>query len=76
MKKFILGFFIGIAVLLVFLYLGGSRYMIIFGNKTEEAGEKLRPYEKGVQNAAKGAKKSAEKAFDKTKEKVKGYMEK
>lgn len=76
MKNFIFGFLIGIAVLLAFLYFGGPKYMVAFGNKTEQAGKKLEHYEKPVQDTAKGAARSVDKAYDKTKEKVKEYIKK
>lgn len=75
MKKVMLGILIGVFVLILFVYFGGSRYVKSFGTKTEEAGEKLEKIEKEMREKAKGAKKSVEKSFDKTvdttKEKVK-----
>ncbi|MBI5642520.1 MAG: hypothetical protein HY954_03485 [Deltaproteobacteria bacterium] len=83
MKKLLLGFILGIAVLAAFLYFGGAGYLKTFGAKTEEAGAKLEKYEKEIKDTAKEAKevvedtaKGAKKAVDKTTEKVKGYMPK
>lgn len=85
MKKVILGILLGVVVLAVFLYFGGSKCLRAFGSKTEEAGVKLEKYEKQfrektdeagktVKETAVSAKKTAARTYDKTKEKVKEYM--
>ncbi len=52
-REFMLGFLVGVAVVLAVMY--GPRYMIVFGNKAEQAGKKLENYKKPVKDAAKGA---------------------
>ena len=81
MKKLILGFILGVIVLAVFLFIGGARYLKVFGAKTEEAGTKLERVEKEMKESAKSAEKTAVVAKDKvkktaveTKEKVKKYI--
>lgn len=81
MKKLILGFIIGVVVLAAFLFLGGARYLKMFGAKTEEAGVKLERVEKEMKESAKSAEKTAVVAKDKVKktagearEKVKKYI--
>lgn len=74
MKKFLLGVLIGSIVLFAFVYLGGARYVKIFGTKTEEAGGKLEHVEKEMKEGAETAKKTVEKTVEKTKEKVKKFM--
>lgn len=68
MKKFIIGVVLGIIVLVVFLYLGGAKYVKIFGSKTEEAGAKLEKYEKRMKETAKDAGKAIEKTAEGAKE--------
>ena len=70
MKKFILGVIIGILALAAFLYFGGPKYLKIFGAKTEEAGERLERYEKGLKHTAEEAKESVGKTVEKTKKVV------
>lgn len=76
MKKFILGFFLGIAVLFAFLYFGGARYVKVFGVKTEEAGEKLEKYEKQIKESAgttgEKVKETAKSAGETVKETARG----
>ncbi len=76
MKNFILGFLIGVAVLLAFLYLGGPRYLVALGIRAQEAGQKLEHYEKPVKNTVNEAGQSVDKALDKTKMKVREYIRK
>lgn len=81
MKKILLGFILGALVLFLFLYFGGAKYLKTFGQKTEQAGEKLEGYEKQIKEKTEGAGKavretaeSAKKAAEKTKEKVEEYV--
>lgn len=83
MKKFFLGFFIGVVLLLAFFYLGGAGYLKTFGAKTEEAGAKLEVYEKEVKKTADEAKESvtetakdAREAVDSTVESTKKAVDK
>lgn len=75
MKKYLIGVLIGAIALFAFVYLGGARYLKIFGAKTEEAGGKLERVEKEMKQGAKSAKKSVEKTVEKTKETVKKYVD-
>ncbi|MBI1911938.1 MAG: hypothetical protein HYS21_08020 [Deltaproteobacteria bacterium] len=81
MKKIVLGILLGIVVLAVFLYFGGAKYVKTFGSKTQEAGQKLEKYEKGmkdtvkqteekVKETAKDAKEAVDKTVDSTKKAV------
>lgn len=69
MKKFIFGVIIGILALGAFLYFGGPKYLKLFGAKTEQAGERLEKYEKGL-------KRSADEATDKLKDTAETVKEK
>lgn len=62
-----LGIFIGVVLLYLFIYLGGADYLKAFGKKTEQAGEGLKQYEKGVKDVG-------DKVLEKAKEKVKERM--
>ncbi len=82
MKRFILGFLIGVAALVLFVYYGGAGYMVDLGSRTERAGKKLQTYERQLkktvsetQQSIKQTKKEAVKAVEKTKEKVKGLVD-
>lgn len=70
MKKFIIGVIIGIVVLAAFLYLGGPKYMKIFGAKTEEAGERLERYEKGLKQTTDEAAEKLKDTAETVKEKA------
>lgn len=70
MKKVIAGIIIGIVLIIVFLYFGGSRYLKSFGEKTEEAGDKIQKYERTLKDSVDSAKDSVEKS----KERIKKYM--
>lgn len=81
MKKILAGVFIGVILIVAFLYFGGSKYVREFGSKTEETGVKLEKYEKEVKETAKEVKESAEDAteavgdtIDKTAKKVKEFI--
>lgn len=82
MKKFLLGFIIGILALACFFYFGGSKYLKAFGSKTEQAGEQLEKYEKKFKKTAKETTEAvretasgAKEAVETTKEKVKGIVD-
>lgn len=70
MKKFILGVIIGILALAAFLYFGGPKYLKIFGAKTEEAGERLEKYEKGLKHTAEEATEKVKETAETVKEKA------
>jgi hypothetical protein len=54
MKKFILGVFMGILLIILFTYLGGGAALKIVGKKTIELGEKVEVYEKALKNLTEG----------------------
>ena len=70
MIKFILGVLIGILALAAFLYLGGPKYMQIFGAKTEEAGQRLEKYEKGLKHNTEEAAETVKETAETVKEKA------
>lgn len=70
MKKFILGVIIGVLALAAFLYFGGPKYLKIFGAKTEEAGERLEKYEKGLKHTAEEATEKVKETAETVKEKA------
>ena len=71
MKKLILGFIIGVAVLVFFLYLGGSKYVKALGVRTEQAGEKLEGYERKLKRTAREASEVLRDTASDTKDAVK-----
>lgn len=75
MKKFLLGFFIGVILLLAFFYLGGAGYLKTFGAKTEETGAKLEVYEKEVKKTADEAKETVAGTAKDAKEAVEDTVE-
>jgi hypothetical protein len=50
MKKFILGIFIGILLIVLFTYLGGGTALKIVGQKTIQIGERVEVYEKALKD--------------------------
>ena len=62
-----LGIFVGVVLLYLFIYFGGADYLKTFGKKTEQAGEGLKHYEKGVKDVG-------DRVLEKAKEKVKERM--
>jgi hypothetical protein len=50
MKKFILGIFIGILLIVLFTYLGGGTALKIVGQKTIQVGERVEVYEKALKD--------------------------
>jgi hypothetical protein len=52
MKKFILGVFIGVLLIILFTYLGGGAALKIVGKKTIELGERVEVYEKALKDVA------------------------
>lgn len=54
MKKFILGVFIGILLIIIFIYLGGGAALKIVGKKTIELGERVEVYEKAFKDVTQG----------------------
>ncbi|MBI5886658.1 MAG: hypothetical protein HZB85_08800 [Deltaproteobacteria bacterium] len=74
MIKMFMGFCIGVAVMLAFLYLGGGTWLREFGSTTERAGAHLEVYEKRLKESTQGAEKAAGKTIEKTKEKVGQYV--
>jgi hypothetical protein len=54
MKKFILGIFIGIILILLFTYLGGGSALKTVGEKTIEVGERVEVYEQALKDATQG----------------------
>jgi len=54
MKKFILGIFIGILLIIIFTYLGGGAALKIMGKKTIELGERVEVYEKALKDVTEG----------------------
>ncbi|MBI5562378.1 MAG: hypothetical protein HY894_05955 [Deltaproteobacteria bacterium] len=73
MKKIILGFFLGVVILVVFLYFGGARWLRSFASSTERAGERLEQYEKRLHDSTKDAEKAGAAAIEKTKDTVRKY---
>lgn len=67
MIKVILGIFLGIFLLYLFIYFGGADYLEVVGKKTEKAGKELKQYEKNV-------KETTDKVLEKAKDKVKEKM--
>ncbi len=61
MKKFILGVFIGILLIVLFTYLGGGAALKIVGKKTIELGEKVEVYEKALKDVTDGIMKERRK---------------
>jgi hypothetical protein len=61
MKKFILGIFIGILLIILFTYLGGGAALKIVGKKTIELGEKVEIYEKALKDVTEGLRKGTGK---------------
>lgn len=70
MKKVILGFFLGIIALGLFLYFGGGRYVKALGVKTEEAGTRLETYEKKMKETTKDAGSTVKEKTEGAKETV------
>ena len=60
MKKFILGIFIGIILILLFTYLGGGSALKTVGEKTIEVGERVEVYEQALKDATQGLWKKKE----------------
>jgi len=54
MKKFILGIIIGVALIVVFIYLGGGNALKDVGKKTIEVGERVEVYEKALKDVTQG----------------------
>ena len=52
MKKFILGVFIGVLLIILFTYLGGGAALKIAGKKAIELGERVEVYEKALKDVA------------------------
>lgn len=52
MKKFILGIFIGVVLIVLFTYLGGGSALKTVGKKTIEVGERVEVYEQALKDAA------------------------
>ena len=52
MKKFILGVFIGVLLIIVFTYLGGGTALKVVGKKTIELGERIEVYEKTLKDVS------------------------
>ena len=69
-KNIILGIFLGILLLYIFIYFGGADRIKVFGKKTVQTGEELKQYEKTVKDATIQIEKKLEKAKDKVKEKI------
>lgn len=68
--QIILGIFMGIVFLYLFIYFGGADYLAAFGRKTEQAGKELKQYEKDVRNSA----GKVEDVFEKAKDEVKDRL--
>jgi hypothetical protein len=52
MKKFILGIFIGVLLIILFTYLRGGAALKIAGRKAIELGERVEVYEKALKDVA------------------------
>jgi len=70
MINIIIGMFLGIVLLYLFVHFGGADYLMTFGRKTEQAGEELKQYEKDIKDTTIKFEKMLEKAKDKVKDKV------
>lgn len=68
MKKFIVGFIIGIIALVAFVYFGGGEYVRSMGKSTNRAGKIIQRYEKKMKKAVGGVRDAAEEKVDRTKE--------
>ena len=55
-KRVILGMICGIVLFLLFMFFGGSEYLMKFAKKTEEASIKLEVYEQKIRESAEEAK--------------------
>ena len=55
-KRVILGMICGIVLFLLFMFFGGSEYLMKFAKKTEEASVKLEVYEQKIRESAEEAK--------------------
>ena len=53
MTRFLIGIFLGILLLFLFLYLGGPGYLETFGKKAEETGKNLKKYEQTTRETTK-----------------------
>ncbi|MFQ5465210.1 MAG: hypothetical protein ACE5EI_04710 [Thermodesulfobacteriota bacterium] len=76
MKKFVLGFLLGVLALALFVYYGGGDYLKAAGSRTEEAGKALKGYEKKMKRSIEGVREKAGETVERTKEKVQGTREK
>lgn len=76
MKKFIVGFIIGIIALAAFVYFGGGEYVGSMGKSTQRAGKIIQGYEKKMKKAVGGLRESAEERVDKTRERFNDKTEK
>ncbi|MBI5599695.1 MAG: hypothetical protein HY890_08190 [Deltaproteobacteria bacterium] len=70
MKKVILGIILGLVMFVVFIAFGGARYMVRFGKKTIDAGQKLQVYEKEIKESAGKAGEKIAETGKATKEKI------
>jgi hypothetical protein len=69
MKKFILGIFIGILLIVLFTYLGGGTALKIVGQKTIQVGERVEVYEKALKDITQGLMKERHTANEAEKKK-------
>lgn len=87
MKKMILGAVIGAIIVLLFIFLGGGKYVSKFGVETERVGKRLQKVEGLMKKSAKemqkkagktatSVKKSVESTTEKVREKVESATEK
>lgn len=66
MKKFFLGIFIGVVLILLFTYLGGGSALKTVGEKTIEVGERVEVYEQALKDVTQGLLKKKEEGAKET----------
>ncbi len=70
MKKVILGAVIGAIVVLLFIFLGGGKYVSKLGVETERVGHRLQKVEGSMKKSVKGVQKKAGKTATSVKKRV------
>lgn len=70
MKKFIVGFILGVIALVAFVYFGGGDYVRSLSKHTNKAGKVIQSYEKKMKKAVSGVRDAAEEKVDQTRERL------
>ena len=58
MRKFLLGFMVGIILSFLFIYFGGGEILKVLGQKAIDAGERIKIYEKAFKETVGKIKKA------------------